>query len=532
MTLFSQVLTHGFLKEIIEQFEIDAASRRIKKHFRLSTEYGSTHLSNSKKILVEWPQIPSNNLAIGLFIKQLSKASKANPVAYKIAKARKFSISKNRIKFPFSVFKSLGIESFIYLNVAGRIDKKNCVVEIISKLKDPEELLSLKYRDIIIGDLIYDTYLTRLRVCTIDLESIAMQEIVDEAIKCVDLLLDYFSNNRVSSVIISHSVYLYGITARVAFLYGAEVFIVQTESIFRLTISNPTPFLKSEFVREKISTLSTTEKIEAIASSKISLSKRFGGQKVPELELSSGIAFRQSEKENAKIFRNNGRLNVLIATHDFFDAPHCYGNFFYPDFYLWLFRLKELSKNLNYNWYIKIHPDARGAMADVIGDLFANDKNFTILPREISHNDIINSKIKVALTVHGTIGMEYPLFGIPVVNASPVNPHFGFDFCINPSNKKLYEQTILNLDKITAPTDSNMIYLFHHIKHNYYPKSWVFEDYNKMLNDLGGWEKSMTTEIYNYYLDSNNAFSTNTLAAVSKKFISSNELRVSKKMFL
>lgn len=531
MTLFSQIFSHGLLKIIIEQFEIDAASRRIKKHFRLSTEYGSNHLSYSGKILVEWPQIPSNNLAIGLFIKQLSKESKAGPIAYKIARARKFSILKNRIKFPFSVFKSLGIESFVYFNAAGRINENKCVAEIISQLKDPEDLLNLKYREIIIGDLIYDTYLTRLRVCTVDLTSIAMEEIVEEAMRSVDQLLDYFSNNQVSSVIISHSVYLYGIIARVAFLYGAEVFMVQTESIFRLTTSNPTPFLISELIREKISTLTTTEKVEAIASSNIALSKRFNGQKVPELELSSGIAFRQSEKENEKKFKNNGRINVLIATHDFFDAPHCYGNFFYPDFYLWLVRLKELSKNLNYNWYIKIHPDARGAMADVINNIFADDENFTILPREISHNDIINSKINVALTVHGTIGMEYPLFGIPVVNASPVNPHFGFDFCINPSNKALYEHTILNLDKITVPTNSNLIYLFHHIKHNYYPKSWVFKDSNKMLNDLGGWEKSMTTEIYNYYLDSNNTFKPDVLAIVSKNFISSNEFRVSRDLF-
>ena len=89
----------------------------------------------------------------------------------------------------------------------------------------------------------------------------------------------------------------------------------------------------------------------------------------------------------------------------------------------------------------------------------------------------------------------------------------------------------MNLDKIAAPTNSNLIYLFHHVKHDYYPKSWVFKDSNKMLNDLGGWEKSMTTEIYNYYLDSNNTFKPDVLAIVSKKFISSNEFRVSRDLF-
>ena len=39
-----------------------------------------------------------------------------------------------------------------------------------------------------------------------------------------------------------------------------------------------------------------------------------------------------------------------------------------------------------------------------------------------------NEGINAGLTVHGTVGSEYPYFNVPIVNASKNNPHMMYDF--------------------------------------------------------------------------------------------------------
>ena len=61
-----------------------------------------------------------------------------------------------------------------------------------------------------------------------------------------------------------------------------------------------------------------------------------------------------------------------------------------------------------------------------------------ILPRNISHNDIISSGVDLALTVNGTIAHEYALKGINVINASPNNPHASYNFNYHAKNLQDY----------------------------------------------------------------------------------------------
>ena len=66
-----------------------------------------------------------------------------------------------------------------------------------------------------------------------------------------------------------------------------------------------------------------------------------------------------------------------------------------------------------------------------------------------SHKQIIKIKegIDLAITVHGNIGLEYLLFGMPVINASKNGPHKYCNFNINPKNKSEYRRILLNLKK-------------------------------------------------------------------------------------
>ena len=56
--------------------------------------------------------------------------------------------------------------------------------------------------------------------------------------------------------------------------------------------------------------------------------------------------------------------------------------------------------------------------------------------------------ITAVLTVYGSVGREYPIFNIPVINASINNPHSGYNFNYHNKTIKKYEKLILNIKKL------------------------------------------------------------------------------------
>jgi hypothetical protein len=129
-----------------------------------------------------------------------------------------------------------------------------------------------------------------------------------------------------------------------------------------------------------------------------------------------------------------------VAVHDFFDSPHSYGDNLHPDFLIWLEEIGELSSELDYDFYLKTHPDVLGNTHQVVADFNERYPKFRVLPPSASHHQLLAEGIDVALTVYGTIAVEYPFLGRPVVNASLNNPH------------SAYSQDTSRVPRSTAPS--------------------------------------------------------------------------------
>jgi hypothetical protein len=193
-------------------------------------------------------------------------------------------------------------------------------------------------------------------------------------------------------------------------------------------------------------------------------------------------------------------LKVLIATHDFFDSPHSYGDNFYPDFYDWLSRLGEISEQTDYEWFLKTHRDSIADDTKIIRELTTKYPKISVVEKDTSHHELIEFGINVALTVYGTIGMEYPALGIPVINASKNNPHQNYSFSVTPETREHYEHMLFNLDQISKPSDLRSIYEYYYMAHLHNPKSWIYLSYDKYLNAVGGYGNSMKTNSYDEFL--------------------------------
>ena len=103
--------------------------------------------------------------------------------------------------------------------------------KFIGTKKTLEELLNFSCQGILIGDLIYDTYLKKYKPLkpTIDLHGSDFKFFLLEFLNLFYFWVNYFKKNKVVSVISSHSVYSLGILARISTKYKTEAYILSPE---------------------------------------------------------------------------------------------------------------------------------------------------------------------------------------------------------------------------------------------------------------------------------------------------------------
>ena len=124
-----------------------------------------------------------------------------------------------------------------------------------------------------------------------------------------------------------------------------------------------------------------------------------------------------------------------------------------------------------------------------------------MLPPDASHHQIIAEGIDVALTVYGTIGFEYAALGVPVINASSVNPHSRCNFNINPKDADDYRDILENFDRVRVDIDKNDIFEYYFMHNIYNTNDWLFENYDRLEKDLGGYQGQFSSRVYSYFLD-------------------------------
>ena len=194
------------------------------------------------------------------------------------------------------------------------------------------------------------------------------------------------------------------------------------------------------------------------------------------------------------------------------------------DFYSWMEFLGKLSLKLDYKWLIKIHPNQFDLNYKHLNNFVKKYNKFSLLDKNISHNEIISKyNILCALTVYGSVSHEYPLFNIPVINASKNIPHKSFNFNINPKTIKDYRKKITKIKKINKNNNNNKeIYAYyymrflsdyHVIKNHYSISAKLGKEYNSPLI-FNEWFKIFNNK---YHQKKLNDF---------KKFVNSNKFRM------
>tara|TARA_A100001015_G_C15004250_1_gene719939 strand:- start:248 stop:1825 length:1578 start_codon:yes stop_codon:yes gene_type:complete len=449
------------------------------------------HINSKKKetreiILLELFDIKAFILSSSLFCTALKSKKNYKIIGY----FPNFLRIKNEIKFlinwyfnifsSMQFFKSFGMTKFI-------IPKKNSQSKnllktynkIINNIKSKKDVLNLKIDSVLIGDIVYDTYLRENDLITINISDKKFKEFIFNTVCLFYTWKSFFKKNKVNSIISSHSVYLTALPLRVAMKYNINTFCVNHHGAYRLSKKKPLVWGNFEDYPKLFKALPNTIKKKGVLFAKSNLTKRFTGHKDILYKISNPIKksiFLPEKRLKKKVIKESKNFKILIAAHDFNDAPHVHKDLIFEDMYEWLNYLGELSNSKeHFDWYIKLHPSEYDENYEKMKFIINKYNKLKLLPKYISHNQIVKEGINCVLTCYGSIGHEYPFFKIPVINAGH-NPHIGYNFNYNPKNKKEYDNLISQIRFLKVNKNyKNQIYEFYTVR--------FFLDY-ALFNDI------------------------------------------------
>ena len=517
---------------MIHNLKLDEATKKIIKHNKAKFINGKKESNSPNVVLFEFNEFHSSHIAYSYLAYILSNLHDARIVAYQAVLS---STWKTRIieyiapliyLLRYSIYRSFGVREFITPNLTREQSRKSKSIynDIIGSLSSKSDIESITINDVWVGDLIYDSYLKVSGKPTIDKNAKDFQKSLRYAINLFVFWEDYFLQYNVKSVNVSHCVYTLAIPLRIAIKNNIPVYQSNSSHLYRLSKEHLFAYSDFENFHERFLQLPLELQNTGLKEAEKRVKRRLSGEVGVDMEYSTKSAYGVFKQY--RLIKETPRIKVLIATHCFYDSPHSFGVNLFPDFYEWIDYLGEISKRTDYDWYIKTHPDYLLGTKEVIDGFIEKYPRFNLLPADSSHHQIIKEGIDVALTVYGSIGAEYAALGVPVINASLNNPHVAYDFNICPKNIREYEELLMNLENIELTIDKKQIYEFYFIRNIYNTNDWLFDNYDEMINKIGGHHEQFTTKVYKEWLDEFTINKHENILSFLSKYIESNDFRL------
>jgi len=511
----------------------EPAVRRFIRHNRSVFRSDKLPMKRTREVVIfEMTSMQSAHIAVSYFANVLSVLSSARIEAYltspPLTAKHKFLFWVSKIcgLLDFGVYHSFGVVRFFEIRPSAAQRKRARAIckSIYPDLRSLRALEDLTINEIWIGDLIYDSYLFAFRRPTINFMSQEFRDFFEHSVSLFCFWEDYFANNRVRAVTVSHCVYNVAIPLRMAINQGIPAFQVNASNVYRPNANNLFAYGDFRYFRERFAALPRDVQEAGLAEAKRRIDRRFAGEVGVDMAYSTKSAYGASR--HAQLLRPSSRKKILIATHCFFDSPHSYGNNIFPDFYEWLDFLGRMTEITDYDWYIKTHPDYLPGTKEIIDAFVARYPKLTLLPADASHHQIIAEGIDLALTTYGTIGFEYAALGIPVINASQCNPHIAYRFNLHAKDEADYRRLILDPGSWAFRIDRKEVYEYYFMKFIYNTNDIFFDNYDGVVSALGGHKGQFSPVIYDIWLSEWTEAKHKKLSDAVASFIRSGDFRM------
>ncbi len=210
-----------------------------------------------------------------------------------------------------------------------------------------------------------------------------------------------------------------------------------------------------------------TEQHEAL------LEREFANRYLPDStddtrRLMTGKREASPDEVRAALGLDPGKKTAVIFSHMAWDAAFFFGTQLYEDFETWLFETVKFvaAECPDLNWIVKLHPFnvfklQREGVEDPEESEMALLRRLMPLPdhvRIMRADTPISTRslfplVDYVLTVNGTVGMEFPCFGVPAVVAG-TGRYSGRGFTVDPSSRQEYLAILRRLHEVPALSDA------------------------------------------------------------------------------
>lgn len=211
------------------------------------------------------------------------------------------------------------------------------------------------------------------------------------------------------------------------------------------------------------------------------------GEKHPDAGLQEGKQLKSTEAVHGQLGLDPAKPTAIVFSHVLWDANLFYGDDLFADQETWLVEtVKAACANPAVNWVVKLHPanmyKARAgelndetAIREAIGELPAHVK--LLRPETDINTYSLFAVVDAAVTIRGTIGMEVPCFGVPVLTAG-TGRYSGLGFTVDSATPEEYLERLARIQELPRLDDAAVQLAKRHAYALFRLRAFVFSSYH------------------------------------------------------
>ena len=333
-------------------------------------------------------------------------------------------------------FRSFGIDKFYYYSFGGIYQRCKYIIKSILLLKDIKHirnLINLKINKIDIGFLAYDSFMRYTGFHTATKINFRIILTFAEALNAMDFYEKNFNNLQISH-----------------FVQGEKNFVPMGIFFQKFLLNKASIYSKygpDDFTIRKYTSFDQRSLEKRTSSKKLlnELFKNFKSQsiKMIDKEMSSRSTFGHLMTWDPKKFKKNKKDQMKVMEKKFFyelfgwDSKKKIATIFlhhlidgnyrngrrniFQDNYTWSYQtINIIKKYKKTNWIIKQHPSeyyyaSKFNFSTYVKEIEKNYKHIRLCPIHLN-DPTLKKYTDIAITSHGTSGVEYPAFGTPAIN--------------------------------------------------------------------------------------------------------------------
>jgi hypothetical protein len=329
------------------------------------------------------------------------------------------------------IFRSFGIDKFHYYFFGGFFYRCKYIIKsilLLKNIKNIKSLINLRINKIDIGFLTYDSFMRYTGWHTAQKINFKIILTFSEALMAIDFYEKNFTHLNISHFVQSEKNFVpLGIFFQKFLLDKTQIFSKYGPSGF--TIRNYTNFNQRHLEKRTISKKLFNDvfknyKKESIKliDKKMSLKGTFGHLPYYNPKNRTVKMKLLNKKIFYKIFGWDGTKKIAtIFLHHLIDGNYRHGKRkIFKDNYTWAHEtIEAIKKNNKINWIVKQHPSeyyyqSKFNFSPHVKEIEKKYPHIRLCPKDLD-DATIKKFTDIAITSHGTSGVEFPAYGIPAI---------------------------------------------------------------------------------------------------------------------